>query len=150
MKNNLESSIIYEKFIDESNEWTDTAVALQVPYYLMSYDLNGTDGDMKFVFTNTNMTINANTNNTEMYSKLCSHFFTTGYSFEVGEISNTKVDSTNGTVSMDAELSNTGVKTIKQISVLIQQYYPDTTEVKKYYNLANEWRKYKNGYAKSI
>ena len=130
---NVESSIIYEKFIDESNEWTDTTVALQVPYYLMHYDLNGADGDMKFVFTNTNMTINENTNDTNMYSKLCSHFFTTGYGFEVGEITNVEMDSEAGTVSMDAELTNIGVKTIKQVSVLVKQFYADTTSIKQYY-----------------
>lgn len=129
----VESSIIYKKFMDESNKWTDEAVALQVPYYLMHYDLNGSDGDIKFVFTNTNVFVDEDANETKMRSKLFSHFFSSGYSFDIGEFTNIKNDPNVGTVSMDAEITNTGVKTIKQVSVLVKQFNADTTTISRYY-----------------
>ena len=116
----LEISLIYGMFMDDSGQWTDPGTMLSIPYYLMGYDLLVDDGDMRFVFTNTKMTINADSGTTEMYSKLCTDFLTTSYDFSLGEVE-VRVDEDASEIVMNTNITNEGVKTIPQVSVMIKK-----------------------------
>ena len=130
----IEKSVVYKKLLDDTNQWTETSVAFEAPYYMMNYDLVGYNGDMRFVYTNTNITIGAD-GSMVMNSKLSYNFQTTGWNLEVGEVSNAVADMEKGTVSMDVELTNNGVKTVERVSVIIAQRDAQSNKIQKYYGV---------------
>ena len=128
----LERSLVYMKLIDHNGQWTETAAAFEAPYYMMSYDMASVDGDMQFVYVNTMMEP-GDDGNVTMNSKLCAYSLTTGYDLQVGDVSEITVDSANGKVSLDVELSNNGIKTVHNISAILREYDANTGKVKKFY-----------------